>query len=220
MDATNILGLINYAVVLFFGITTSLYLADIPFFRNKKIYLLTYLGFFILQVIFYLFWGANTLYRCYPFLIHLPLTLLIWLVLRKRFSISIIAVLSAYLLCTPRKWFGTLIASFFSDNTVVFNIAAILITIPLLFLVIRYMAPYITKLKYESKTILILFIALPLSYYVLEYTLTVYTNLLYTGGAVVIDFMDSFIVCLYFILSILTIEFSARGIKVNVKRSF
>lgn len=210
MDATNILGLINYAVVLFFGITTSLYLADIPFFRNKKIYLLTYLGFFILQVIFYLFWGANTLYRCYPFLIHLPLTLLIWLVLRKRFSISIIAVLSAYLLCTPRKWFGTLIASFFSDNTVVFNIAAILITIPLLFLVIRYMAPYITKLKYESKTILILFIALPLSYYVLEYTLTVYTNLLYTGGAVVIDFMDSFIVCLYFILSILTIEFSSQ----------
>ena len=79
MDATNILGLINYAVVLFFGITTSLYLADIPFFRNKKIYLLTYLGFFILQVIFYLFWGADTLtlYRCYPFLIHLPLTLLI-----------------------------------------------------------------------------------------------------------------------------------------------
>lgn len=77
MDATNILELINYAVVLFFGITTSLYLADIPFLRNRKTYLLTYLGFFILQVIFYLFLGADTLYRCYPFLIHLPLTLLI-----------------------------------------------------------------------------------------------------------------------------------------------
>lgn len=91
-----------------------------------------------------------------------------------------------------------------------FNISAILITIPLLFLVIRYMAPYITKLKQENKTTLILFILLPLSYYVLEYMFTVYTDLLYTGGAVITDFMDSFLVFLYFILSILTIEFSSQ----------
>ena len=51
---------------------------------------------------------------------------------------------------------------------------------------------------------------LPLSYYILEYTFTVYTDLMYTGGPVIIDFMDSFIVLLYFILSIMTIEFSSQ----------
>ena len=51
---------------------------------------------------------------------------------------------------------------------------------------------------------------LPLSYYILEYIFTVYTNLLYTGGAVVIDFLDSFLVLLYFILSMLTIEYASQ----------
>lgn len=41
-----------------------------------------------------------------------------------------------------------------------------------------------------------------------EYAFTVYTDLLYTGGAVVVEFTDSFIVILYFILSMLSIEFS------------
>ena len=210
MNISTCLNLINYAVVLFFGVTTSLCLADIPFRKHQRTYLFSYLGFGIVQIVFYLFLGEDMLYKCYPLLIHLPLIVLIRFILHKSFSVSMIAVLSAYLLCTPRKWFGTLISSFFSYDDVVFNIAAILITIPLLFLVIRYMAPYITKLKQENKTILILFILLPLSYYILEYVFTVYTDLLYSGGAVITDFMDSFLVFLYFILSILTIEFSSQ----------
>ena len=51
---------------------------------------------------------------------------------------------------------------------------------------------------------------LPLSYYILEYIFTVYTNLLYTGSVVVIDFLDSFLVLLYFILSMLTIEYASQ----------
>lgn len=82
----------------------------------------------------------------------------------------------------------------FDRNPVVSYIASIIITIPLLVLVIRFVSPYIIRLKYESRTTLLLFFLLPLVYYVLEYTFTVYTDLLYTGGAVVIDFMDSFLV--------------------------
>ena len=112
-------------------------------------------------------------------------------------------MLSAYLLCTPRKWLGTLVAFFFHGNPLVAYIVSICVTIPLLFLVIRYIAPYIIRLKYESRKILLLFFLLPLSYYILEYSFTVYTDLLYTGGPVVIDFMDSFIVLFFFILSML-----------------
>lgn len=138
--------------------------------------------------------GESVLYKCYPFLIHIPLIALIFLRFHRNLSISAISVLSAYLLCTPRKWFGTFVAFFFDGNPVVSNIASIIITIPLLVLVIRFVSPYIIRLKYESRTTLLLFFLLPLVYYVLEYTFTVYTDLLYTGGAVVIDFMDSFLV--------------------------
>ncbi len=81
--------------------------------------------------------GETNLYHCYPLLIHLPLFLLIRFGLHRNLYMSMIAVLSAYLLCTPRKWFGTLIASFFDYNPVISDIASSLITIPLLFFVYK-----------------------------------------------------------------------------------
>lgn len=111
--------------------------------------------------------------------------------------------------------FGTFVAFFFDYDPLVSDIATTLITLPLLCIVINYIAPYVIKLKYESKTILFLFFLLPLAYYILEYTFTVYTNLLYTGGALVVDFLDSFLVFLYFILSILTIDISSQRNKVE-----
>ena len=190
-ELSSVFSLVNYAFVLFFGIVAALYLADIGFCDHKRVYVLTLFFFGIAQLLFYLIMGESVLYKCYPFLIHIPLIALIFLRFHRNLSISAISVLSAYLLCTPRKWFGTFVAFFFDRNPVVSNIASIIITIPLLVLVIRFVSPYIIRLKYESRTTLLLFFLLPLVYYVLEYTFTVYTDLLYTGGAVVIDFMDS-----------------------------
>ena len=75
-DLSVMLNLINYAFVLFFGITTSLCLADISFRTQRKIYLLFYLAFGMGQFLFYLIFGENRLYQYYPLLIHLPLILL------------------------------------------------------------------------------------------------------------------------------------------------
>lgn len=205
-----IIEMINYGFVLFFGIVVSLYLADINFTDHKKAYIITLISFGVAQVIFYLIMGENLLYKCYPLLIHLPLILLIWLVFHRNLYIATISVLSAYLMCTPRKWFGTLTASFFHGNPMVANIVSICVTIPLLYLVIRYIAPYIIRLKYENGKTLLLFFLLPLSYYILEYAFTVYTDLLYTGGSVVIEFMDSFIVLFFFILSMVSLDFADK----------
>lgn len=208
MNISDIINLINYISVLFFGIIAAFYLADLPFEAHHRLYALTLLGFSTVQLVFYLLLGETIIYKCYPLLIHLPLILLIRFVCHRDTCISIISVLAAYLFCTPRKWFGTLIASFTDNEHMVANIGAILITIPLLFLIIRYVSPYITRLQYESRTILWLFMLLPVIYYILEYTFTVYTDLLYTGGAVVAEFMDSAIVILYCIFSMLSLEFS------------
>ncbi len=209
-DLAMILGLINYVFVLFFGVVVSLYLADINFMDHKVLYFCTLLGFGAAEGIFYLFMGESLLYKCYPLLIHLPLILLIWLVFHRNFYVSTIAVLSAYLMCTPRKWFGTLAKYIFPEIPVISDVVTIVITIPLLIVVIKYISPYIIKLKEESKNIISMFFLLPLTYYILEYALTVYTNLLYTGKAVIIEFMDSFIVVLYFFLSIVTLSMSNK----------
>ena len=209
-ELATILELVNYAFVLFFGIIVSLYLADIGFSDNKRQYVLTIFAFSIAQFVLYLLFGESALYRCYPLIIHLPLMLLIWLRFHRSLPIAVISVLAAYLMCTPRKWVGTFVAFFFGGDPLVASLVSTIVTIPLLYVVIRYISPFIIRLKYESRTTLLLFVLLPLAYYILEYTFTVYTDLLYSGGAVVIDFMDSFLVVSFFILSILSLKFSSE----------
>lgn len=108
----------------------------------------------------------------------------------------------------------------FGYNQDIANAAAILVTIPLLILVIKYLSPYVEKLKYESTTSLLPFLLLPLVYYIIEYAFTVYTDLLHTGGIVIIDFVDSFIVLLYLILSIFHLTPPTSEIRQSTKTSF
>lgn len=210
IDIASILNLVNYGFVLVFGIVVSYYFAGIQWEDNKRLFILTTATFALFQALFYMIFGEDTLYKCYPILIHIPLILVIRYICRQNIYISSIAVMSAYLMCTPRKWFGTLATYMFPKIPVISDIVTIIITIPLLVVVIKYISPYIIKLKEESKTIISLFFLLPLTYYILEYAFTVYTSLLYTGKAVIIEFMDSFIVILYFILSIVTLSLSNK----------
>ena len=106
MNAADIANLINYAFVLFFGIIAAFYMADLPFEEHHRLYALTLPGFSAIQLVCYLLFGQTVVYKCYPLLIHLPLILLIRFVCHRNTYISIIAVLAAYLFCTPRKWFA------------------------------------------------------------------------------------------------------------------
>ena len=209
-ELATVLNLINYIFVLIFGIVVSFYFADIPWEDNKKLHIYTLMGFILLQAICYMLLGEHTLYKSYPFLIHIPLILVIRFICHRNIYISSIAVLSAYLMCTPRKWFGTVAAYIFNDIPMISDITTIIVTIPLILVVIKYLSPYMIRLKNESKTIISLFFLLPLTYYILEYAFTVYTDILYRGEPVVIEFMDSFIVILYLILSIVTLTLSNK----------
>lgn len=215
MNFSVAMNLINYGFVLFFGVVSSLYLADIPFWKYKRFYLLTLFCFGLAQLAFYFFIGENALYKCYPFLIHIPLILLIRFVCHRSLYLSMISVLSAYLLCTPRKWVGTLVSSFAGYDSTVANLTEVLITLPLLFWVIHYISPYIIRLKYESKALLRLFFLLLALYYVLEYGITVYTDLLYTASPALMEAFDSFSVLIFFIFSMISLEFSRQKNKVE-----
>lgn len=196
----------NFGFVLLFGISLSISFADISFEKNFNQYLLISAAFGILQIIVYFCFGITFLFKSYPILIHLPLFLLLKFYYNKNVYVAGISVLSAYLFCTPRKWVGTFISSFWDYNIQISYIIQILITIPLMLVIIKYISPYVARLKYEDDKILKLFIAVPLIYYVIEYCITVYTNLLYEGGAVIVEFMDAAVVIIYFIFSIIYLK--------------
>ncbi len=128
-------------------------------------------------------------------------------------------MLSAYLFSAPRKWVGTFISSFWDYNIQISYIIQILITIPLMLIIMKYISPYVARLKFEDDKILKLFIAVPLIYYVIEYCITVYTNLLYEGGAVIVEFMDAAVVIIYFIFSIIHLKTLYEKKEIEIKQA-
>ena len=101
MSFTDLMSFVDMLFVLFFGIIVSLYLADFPFEEHKLLYAY-FTGIWYCTDHFYLALGEKALYQCYPLLIHLPLILLIRFVLKQNIYVSMIAVLSAYLLYTAK----------------------------------------------------------------------------------------------------------------------
>lgn len=83
MYISTLLNLINYIFVLIFGIIVSFYFADIRLEDNHKLFIYTTLTFALFQAVCYLLLGQNVLYKSYPFLIHIPLILVIKFVCHK-----------------------------------------------------------------------------------------------------------------------------------------
>lgn len=197
---------VNYGFVFCFGTVLALSFADIGFKNNKKQYVLLLGILGIVQIAAYFAFGEEFLFKNYPFLTHLPLFLTLKYFFKKNTYVSAISVLSAYLFCTPRKWIGTFASYFWNYNEGVSYLAQIIITIPSILIVTKYISPYVSRLKFEDDKVLKLFVSVPLVYYVLEYGFTVYTDLLYQGGAVIVEFMDAAVVIVYFVFSIIYLK--------------
>ncbi len=200
------LVVINFSFVLLFGIILSLSFADIGFKQNKKQYFLIICFLGMVQTFVYLAFSNEFMFKAYPLLIHFPLFLILRFYYKKNILISGISVLSAYLFCTPRKWIGTFVSYFWDYSMDVSYIVQIIITIPLLIVIVFYIKPYVARLRFEDDKVLGLFISVPLIYYVIEYYFTVYTDLLYQGGAAIVEFMDAFLVIIYFVFSIIFLK--------------
>ena len=162
----NHLVLINFAFVLLFGEALTLSFAGIRFRQARRQYFTTYLMLLALQIAVFFLFGEDELFKLYPLVIHLPLFLI--LIFRHKSSVlmAMISVLSAYLFCIPRKWCGTLIASFFSGSPQISLAVQIAVTIPLLLLVTGAVSPHMRKLRLESRQVQLFFVAISLMYYV------------------------------------------------------
>lgn len=153
-------------------------------------------------IIFYIIniFGVDFIIKSYPFLIHLPLVLFFCIYYKKTFPSVLFVLCIAYVMTTPRKWFGELLNTVIGGNNNSSLMFQILFSIPLLFFVYRFLRPAIVKIIQYSGIKLLLLTAIPFLYYVIAYTTTVYSDILYKSNVLVVGFLATGIAYVFYAL--------------------
>lgn len=192
-----ILGLVNFGVLLIFGVVISATFSGVILDR-KNIGILSGLCvlLLILQSFSYALVGFEQTQELYPLICHLPIVLFLTLYYKRSFSFSLFAVMAAYLLCQISKWTGILGLEFLDKQWVSYLIQ-IIVNIVIGILVVRYLAPQFKSILTKPTRIVYIFNILPLTYYLFDYIATVYTDLLYEGRLLVFEFLPFILAIAY-----------------------
>ena len=188
-----VLSLVEFSLLLVFGIALSMSFSDITF--DKKNILVLFILFAIfgsIQLCFYVASSEEVVRKLYPIITHIPLIVVIIINYKKRLSTAIVATTSAYICCQPAKWIG-LFVYYISNNEILQSLTTILIYILFGFLVLKYVSKMYQK---DDKSIYI-FGIIPLVYYIFDYSLNIYLieDLLFAHFAT--EFLPFFLCIVY-----------------------
>ena len=196
---SEIIVLINYITVNLFGSILSASFCGIRRSDGRRKWIaLTVAVTLALQGIIYYFFGVKAVQYSYPLISHLPLILALWYVTRRGLC-SLTAVLTGYLCCQLRRWAALFIAGFTENSELWLPVIQIIITLPLLLFLLRFVAPDIREMINRPGKEMWTFSTIPIVYYLFDYTTAVYTNLLYHGSYVVTEFMPTVCCVVYLI---------------------
>lgn len=197
MTFLSVLEVFNYALVLLFGLFLSVFVAGGWKDRQqKRIVFILCPVFLLIQCICWLIWGAETVEKIYPLIVHLPLVLILVFALKKRFGVSLVSVCTAYLCCQLPYWVR-LTASAISGSALVGEICYTLFIFPIFFLLHYYFVRTAHEAMTYSSRLLVLFGSLPLAYYLFDYAAVVYSDALYVGVPALIEFFPTAIIVFY-----------------------
>lgn len=181
--------LFNHASVNIFGIVLSTAFCDILWTRRK---VLTMLGgittILLFQVLIYFHVAFHIVEKLYPLITHIPLIVLLSILTRKCLWPAI-SVLSAYLCCQLRRWLALLIVAVFAGDSIMQNAAELVLTLPILLIIIRFIAPSVRSISHYPASLQCQFGLVPALYYGFDYLTRIYTNLLIEGTLVAVEFM-------------------------------
>lgn len=192
-------SLVNYGLILLFGVSLAIYFAGIERSRKNRLAAICFVLFLlVVQYASWRFFGYDTTRKIYPFIVHIPLILFITFYYKRNYTIALVCVLTSYLCCQTPRWFATM-ALYLFDSRLAYLIVNSLAIVPVLFLLKKYVVRSINQLINISKRSLLLFGIVPLMYYLFDYTTTVYTDLLYRGIEMAVLFMPSLVSMFYFV---------------------
>lgn len=143
-------------------------------------------------------WSVDFLLFIYPLVTHIPLMIYLYLVTKKALW-SVVSVFLAYLCCQLRRWISLFVVAFISDEPVWHDLVQVIITVPLLLLLLRFVAPTVRKLSKQAVKLQLQFAVIPALYYVFDYVSVIYTDFLASGSPVIIEFMPFVCCCGYLV---------------------
>lgn len=198
----ELLTLLNGAVVGIFGIILSFSFCEILWEKRKCLLAVVGSGMLLLiQGIAYYFMEYEMVEYFYPVIMHIPLSILLFLFTR-RYLWAVISVLTAYLCCQLRRWLALFIATVAAGDVYIEQMAELIVTIPLLFLLIKYISPAVRSVSAGSAREQSQFCFIPVVYYIFDYMTQIYLKVFLQNNPVVTEFM-AFVCCIAYLIFIL-----------------
>lgn len=198
----NIIALLNGTAVAIFGMILSASFCDIAWNRKKQIIIVgSMAGLLAVQGIVIYFMETEAVRLFYPVITHLPLMIILYLFTKQQLWATA-SVLTAYLCCQIRRWLALLVTAILGGDAVIQEITELMITIPLLLLLLKYISPAVRTISYNTKWMQSQFCLIPAVYYLFDYATQIYTDLMTEGTPVVAEFM-SFVCCIAYLVFIL-----------------
>lgn len=187
---TEALSLCNLAAVGIFGIVLSAAFCEIEWTRCHKLLLVgCTILMLALQGVVSLRWGTGLARYLYPLITHLPLWLLLAAMTRRALW-PLVSVLTAYLCCQLRRWAALLVIALFpAGGTVLQDATELIVTLPILLVLIRWIAPSVRALSRSPLLLQLQFGMIPLLSYLFDYFTRIYTDLLSSGNQAAVEFM-------------------------------
>ena len=145
--------------------------------------------------------GEQLVEELYPLITHVPLALLLCILTRRRLW-PFVSVLIAYLCCQLRYWLGLLGTMLLHGDAVTQAVGELAVTLPLLILLLRFVAPAVYSLEQRPAGVEWGFGLIPFIYYAFDYVSTVYTDLLSQGNLAAMEFMP-FVCCAIYLVFVL-----------------
>lgn len=212
MTLLDLLTVINYALVLLFGLFLSIFISggwDSD--RQRRLVFILCPCFLALQGICWLLWDVGVTEKIYPLIIHLPLVLILIFALKKKSAIALVSVSTAYLCCQIPRWVQLAVAAI-TRSALIGAISYTLCIVPTFYLLYRYFVRAAHNAMCHSRRSLLLFGSLPIAYYLFDYTTAVYSDILYRGGPVISELLPTALIVFYlFFLTTYQMQEQERG---------
>ena len=197
MDFLKLLVILNYGLVLIYGLLLSTHIAGGWSTRQQKMLIFALCPLLLLiQIFCWTSWGLTTTMQIYPLITHLPLVLILIFALKKRVGTSLVSVLTAYLCCQLPRWVKLMLTTL-TASPLVGEISYTVAIVPIYLLLRRYFVRIANDAMTCSPQTMFLFGSLPCVYYIFEYTMLIGTDILQTNTPAFTEFIPTALTVFY-----------------------
>ena len=209
---------LNYSEVLAFSVVIMASFCDLQAKKKTVIpLLLVFLGSLTAQGLISLIWGVDFCYKIYPLIAQLPFVLLFVYHFKKPWAFTLFSMFSSYIFTIPRMWTGLAANVLFGGGTNVYYITQIILTLPLLWVICKYVTPGFWFYGQLPRRDLYIIGLIPAIYYIFSYASTVYSDWLYSSGILAVELMVTFSICFYFCFTVFYINRIKREEQLKLK---